>query len=58
MGCGTRPARWNGSTWGYAVLTITPEQLRCDVRVASTIKVPGGTLQQLATFTVRRARSS
>ncbi len=43
---------WNGSTWGYAVLTITPEQLVCDYRVASTIKVPGGTLQQLATFTV------
>ncbi len=47
---------WNGSTWGYAVLTITPEALRCDYRVASTIKVPGGTLQQLATFTVPAGR--
>ena len=43
---------WNGSTWGYAVLTITPEKLKCDFRVASTIKQPGGTLQELATFTV------
>ena len=43
---------WNGSTWGYAVLTITPDTLRCDFRVASTIKQPGGTLQHLAAFTV------
>ena len=43
---------WNGSTWGYAVLTITPEALRCDFRVASTVKQPGGTLQELATFRV------
>ena len=43
---------WNGSTWGYAILTVTKEQLVCDFRVASTIKQPGGTLQELATFTV------
>ena len=43
---------WNGSTWGYAVLTITPGKLKCDFRVASTIKQPNGTLQELATFTV------
>ncbi len=43
---------WNGSTWGYAVLSITRQSLTCDFRVASTIKQPGGTLQELATFTV------
>ena len=43
---------WNGSTWGYGVLTITPDKLKCDFRVASTIKQPGGALQELATFTV------
>lgn len=43
---------WNGSTWGYAILTVTKQRLVCDFRVASTIKQKGGTLQELATFTV------
>lgn len=43
---------WNGSTWGYAVLTITPTQLTCDYRVVSTVKSPTATLQELANFTV------
>lgn len=43
---------WNGSTWGYAILTITPQSLICDYRTVTTIKTPGGTLQQLASFTV------
>lgn len=43
---------WNGSTWGYAVLTITPQSLVCDYRVVSTVKTPDGVLQQLASFTV------
>lgn len=43
---------WNGSTWGYAILTITPQSLICDYRVVTTVKVQGGTLQQLASFTV------
>jgi phosphodiesterase/alkaline phosphatase D-like protein len=43
---------WNGSTWGYALLTITADSLVCDFRVASTIKQAGGTLQELASFQV------
>ena len=43
---------WNGSTWGYAVLTITERSLTCDFRVASTVKQPGGTLQQLVRYVV------
>ena len=43
---------WNGATWGYAILTITPQQMICDYRIVSTIKQPTATLAQLASFTV------
>ena len=43
---------WNGASWGYAILTVTPQRMICDYRVASTIKQPTATLQQLASFTV------
>ena len=47
---------WNGSTWGYAVLTATKSQLVCDFKVASTIKQKGGELQQLAISRYRADR--
>lgn len=43
---------WNGSTWGYAILTVTPQSAIVDYRVVSTVKEPTATLQQLASFTV------
>jgi alkaline phosphatase D len=43
---------WNGSTWGYGVLTITPDQLVSVFKTPSTIKTKTSTLNTLATFTV------
>ena len=43
---------WNGSTWGYGVLTITPDQLVCVFKTPSTVKTTISTLNTLATFTV------
>lgn len=43
---------WNGATWGYAILTVTPQSMVCDYRVVSTVKQPAAALQQLASFTV------
>lgn len=43
---------WNGASWGYAILDVTPYQMTCDYRVVSTVKQPTATLQQLASFTV------
>jgi len=43
---------WNGSTWGYGILTITPDQLVSVFKTPSTVKSETSTLQTLATFTV------
>jgi alkaline phosphatase D len=43
---------WNGSTWGYAILTITPDQMVCVYKTPSTVKSETSTLNTLATFTV------
>jgi alkaline phosphatase D len=43
---------WNGSTWGYGVLTITPDQLVSVFKTPSTVKSTVSTLATLATFTV------
>jgi phosphodiesterase/alkaline phosphatase D-like protein len=43
---------WNGSTWGYGVLTITPDQLVSVFKTPSTVKTKASTLNTLATFTV------
>ncbi len=43
---------WNGATWGYAILTVTPQQMICDYRCVSTVKQPTASLLQLASFTV------
>ncbi len=43
---------WNGSTWGYGVLTITPDQLVSVFKTPSTVKTTTSTLSTLATFTV------
>jgi alkaline phosphatase D len=43
---------WNGSTWGYGVLTITPDQLVCVFKTPSTVKKKVSTLNTLATFTI------
>ena len=43
---------WNGATSGYAILTITPQQMICDYRVVSTVKQTTASLEQLASFTV------
>ncbi len=49
---------WNGATWGYAILTVTPQQMICDYRVVSTVKQPTATLEQLASFTVPAGSAS
>ena len=43
---------WNGSTWGYGVLTITADELRCTFKTPSTVKSETSTLSTLASFTV------
>ena len=43
---------WNGATWGYAILTFTPQNMIVDFRVVSTVKQPTASLLQLASFTV------
>ena len=43
---------WNGSTWGYGILTITADDLRCTFKTPSTVKSKTATLNTLATFTV------
>ncbi len=43
---------WNGSTWGYGILTITPERLVSVFKTPSTVKSQTSTLGTLATFTV------
>jgi phosphodiesterase/alkaline phosphatase D-like protein len=43
---------WNGSTWGYATLTITPDSLVSVFKTPSTVKSQQSTLSTLATFTV------
>ena len=43
---------WNGSTWGYAILTVTAAQMTVEFRSVSTIKQPTATLQELASFVV------
>jgi hypothetical protein len=43
---------WNGSTWGYGILTITPDQLVSVFKTPSTVKLEQSTLNVLATFTV------
>ncbi len=43
---------WNGSTWGYGVLTITQDQLVSVFKTPSTVKSQTSTLNTLATFTV------
>ena len=43
---------WNGATWGYAILTVTPDRMICDFRAVSTVKQPSASLLQLASFTV------
>jgi alkaline phosphatase D len=43
---------WNGSTWGYSVLTITAQSLVCTFKVVSTVKQPSATLSTLVTYTV------
>ena len=47
---------WNGASWGYGVLTITPEQLACVFKAPSTVKVEQSTLGTLATFTVPQGK--
>ncbi len=49
---------WNGATWGYAILTVTPQQMVCDYRVVSTVKQSVATLEQLASFTVPAGSAS
>ena len=43
---------WNGSSWGYGILTLTPERLRCDFKVVTTVKTTPAPLLHLTTFTV------
>ena len=43
---------WNGSTWGYGILTITPERLVSVFKTPSTVKSEMSTLSTLARFTV------
>lgn len=43
---------WNSSTHGYAVLTLTPQQLVCEFKAVSTIRQPTADLFPLKTFTV------
>lgn len=43
---------WNSSTHGYAVLTLTPAQLKCEFKAVTTIKAPTADLVTLKTFTV------
>ena len=47
---------WNGSTWGYGILTMTPERLVCTFKTPSTVKAPTSTLNELATFVVPSGR--
>jgi alkaline phosphatase D len=43
---------WNSSAHGYAVLTLTPNQLKCVYRAVTTIRQPTANLVTLRTFTV------
>ena len=43
---------WNGSSWGYSVLTLTAKQLTCSFRAVSTVKQDSATLSTLVTYTV------
>jgi alkaline phosphatase D len=43
---------WNGSTWGYGILTITADSLVSVFKTPSTVKSQTSTLNTLATFTV------
>jgi alkaline phosphatase D len=43
---------WNGSAWGYSVLTITAKSLVCAFRAVSTVKQDSATLSTLVTYTV------
>jgi alkaline phosphatase D len=48
---------WNGSTWGYGILTMTAEKLVCVFKTPSTVKSPTSTLNTLATFTVHSGKT-
>jgi alkaline phosphatase D len=43
---------WDSSTHGYAVLTLTPEQLTCEFKAVTTVREPTANLVSLKTFTV------
>jgi alkaline phosphatase D len=43
---------WDSSTHGYAVLTLTPQQLTCEYKAVTTIREPTANLVLLKTFTV------
>lgn len=43
---------FDSSTHGYGVLTLTPEELRCEFKAVSTISEPTAELLLLKTFTV------
>jgi alkaline phosphatase D len=43
---------WDSSTHGYAVLTLTPEQLTCEFKAVTTVREPTANLVALKTFTV------
>ena len=43
---------WNGSSWGYSTLAITPQKLVCTFKSVSTVKQPSATLSELASFSV------
>lgn len=43
---------WNGSTWGYGLLTITPTEMFCKFRAVSTVKQPTAEIETLANFRV------
>ncbi len=43
---------WDSSTHGYAVLTLTPDELTCEFKAVTTIREPSAQLVPLKTFTV------
>ncbi len=47
---------WDSSTHGYAVLTLTPAQLKCEFKAVTTIREPVADLVALKTFTVPAGR--
>ena len=48
---------WNGSTWGYGIMTITPKHLVSVFKTPSTVKSETSTLSTLATFTVPEGKA-